>query len=96
MSINEKIDAVINEILQKNPLTTPEKLLDGYRLSSLSEGKSPSTISIVESSVRYLLEFLVSNELAVDVTKIGINELRRFIIYLKEQPRFAHHRFTRP
>ena len=96
MSISEKIDVVINEILQKNPITTPEKLLDGYRLSSLSEGKSPSTISIVESSVRYLLEFMVSNELAADIAKIGTNELRRFIVYLKEQPRFAHHRFTRP
>ena len=93
---NEKIDVVINEILQTKRVTTLEKLLSGYRLSSLSEGKSRATIAIVESSVHYLGEFLADNDLATDVANIGINELRRFIVYLKEQPRFAHHRFTQP
>ena len=92
---NEKIDMEINEILQIKPVIALARLMDGYRLSSLSEGKSPATIAIVESSVHYLAEFLVSNELSTDVTNIGTNELRHFIVYLKEQPRFAHHRFTR-
>ena len=93
---NEKIDMEINEILQIKPVIALARLMDGYRLSSLSEGKSPATIAIVESSVHYLAEFLVSNELSTDVTNIGTNELRHFIVYLKEQPRFAHHRITRP
>ena len=73
-----------------------EKLFYGYRLSSLSEGKSPNTIAIVEASVRYLAEFLNAKGLPADVTEIGTDELRRFSVYLRERPRFAHHRFTRP
>lgn len=96
MSDNTNLDRVLNEILSKQSSTRLEKLLDGYRLSSLSEGKSPNTIAIVESSVRYLVEFLTSNNLSTDVSEIGIDELRRFGAYLRERPRFAHHRFTKP
>ena len=71
-------------------------LLNGYHLSSVSEGKSPNTIAIVEALVRYLEEFLASNGLPTDVTEIRVDELRRFTVYLKERPRFAQHRFTRP
>jgi len=87
---------MLNEILQKKSSTRLEALLGGYHLSSLSEGKSPNTVAIVEASVRYLEEFLASNGLPTDVAAIGVDELRRFTVYLKEQPRFARHRFTRP
>ena len=96
MPDNDNLDRVLNEILQKRSGTKLQVLLDGYRLSSVSEGKSPSTIAIVEASVHYLDEFLVSNGLPNDVTEIGVDELRRFTAYLKERPRFAHHRFTKP
>lgn len=96
MPDNDSIERVLNEILQTESSSRLEKLLDGYRLSSLSEGKSPNTIAIVEASVRYLEEFLVIRGLSTDVTEIGANELRHFSIYLRERPRFAHHRFTRP
>jgi len=90
------IDGLLDEILQKESSTQLGKLLEGYHLSASSEGKSPSTIAIVEASVRYLDEFLRSNNLSSDVTEIGVKELRRFIIHLREQARFAHHRFTKP
>lgn len=96
MPDNYSIERVLNEILQKESSNRLEKLLHGYRLSSLSEGKSPNTIAIVEASVRYLAEFLTSNNLSSDVSEIGVDELRRFITHLREQPRFAHHPFTRP
>jgi site-specific recombinase XerD len=96
MPDNDYIEGVLSEILQKESSNRLKKLLDGYRLSSLSEGKSPNTIAIVESSVRYLVEFLTSNNLSTDVSEIGIDELRRFGAYLRERPRFAHHRFTKP
>jgi len=96
MTDNNSIDKVLNEILQKESTTRMEKLFYGYRLSSLSEGKSPNTIAIVEASVRYLMGFLSGNNLPSDVTEIGVDELRRFGAYLREQPRFAHHRFTKP
>jgi site-specific recombinase XerD len=96
MSDNDNLDSILNEILETKSSTRLETLRDGYRLSSLSEGKSPNTIAIVEASVRYLEEFLANNDLHTAVTEIGVGELRRFVIYLKERPRFAHHRFTRP
>ena len=94
--LNPNIDKFLDEILRKRAATTLTKLLEGYQLSARSEGKSANTIAIVKASVRYLEEFLTSNGLATDVTEIGVDELRHFIVYLKEQPRFAHHRFTRP
>ena len=96
MPDNDSIERVLDEILQQESSSRLEKLLHGYRLSSLSEGKSPNTIAIVEASVHYLVEFLTSNNLSTDVNEIGVDELRRFTVRLREQPRFAHHRFTRP
>jgi site-specific recombinase XerD len=93
---NGSIEEVLNEILQKESITRLEKLLQGYRLTSLSEGKSPNTVAIVEASVHYLEDFLVGHDLSTDVSEIGVNELRRFSVYLRERPRFAHHRFTKP
>jgi site-specific recombinase XerD len=95
MSDETNLDRVLNEIFSKKSNCQLEKLLDGYRLSSLSEGKSHNTIAIVEASVRYLVEFLVSQGLSTAVTEIGANELRHFSIYLRERPRFAHHPFTK-
>ena len=96
MPDKDNLDRVLSEILRKKSSSRLEVLLDGYHLSSVSEGKSPNTIAIVEASVRYLEEFLENDGLPTDVTRIGVDELRRFIVYLKERPRFARHRFTRP
>ena len=90
------IDRLLGEILRKEPSTRLGKLLGGYRLSAQSEGKSPNTIAIVVASVRFLEEFLIDNNLSPNVGKVGVEELRRFIVYLRERPRFAHHRFTQP
>jgi site-specific recombinase XerD len=92
----DDIDSLLEEILNKERTNQLDRLLEGYRLSAQSEGKSPNTIVIVEASVRYLSEFLAANDLSTNATRIGIEELRRFIAHLREQPRFAHHRFTRP
>jgi site-specific recombinase XerD len=92
----DDIDSLLEEILNKEWTNQLDRLLEGYRLSAQSEGKSPSTIAIVEASVRYLGEFLAANNFSTNATQIGVEELRRFITHLREQPRFAHHRFTRP
>jgi len=96
MSDTEIIQEALDEILRRELSLSLDKLLEGYRLSSLSEGKSPNTIAIVEASVRYLKEFLISHDLSTDVSEIGAGELRRFSVYLRERPRFASHRFTKP
>lgn len=92
----DDIDSLLNAILNKERTNRLDTLLEGYRLSAQSEGRSPNTIAIVEASVRYLSEFLAANGLSTNATQLGVEELRRFIAHLREQPRFAHHRFTRP
>ena len=94
--LNKNIDRFLDEVLNERNAVKLHEFLEGYRLSAKSEGKSPNTIAIVEASVRYLNEFLTTNNLSTNVGEIAAQELRHFIVYLKEQPRFAHHRFTRP
>ena len=95
-NLDSEIDEFLRKALRKGAAAQLAKLLEGYGLSARSEGKSPNTIAIVVASVRYLDQFLTSHHLSTDVTEIGVEELRRFIVYLRECPRFAHHRFTRP
>ena len=90
------IDRLLSQVLPRSTAPSLGTLMEGYRLSARSEGKSPSTIAIVEASVRYLEEFLASEGLSTDVGEIDANAIRRFVISLRERPRFAHHRFTRP
>jgi len=100
MPSNNGSDADVDRLLrQAFPLgaaTSLSALMVGYRLSAQSEGKSRNTIAIVEASVRYLGEFLDSEGLWNDVREIGAKEIRRFIVSLRERPRFANHRFTKP
>ncbi len=95
-SLNQKIEGFLRQALKKVTDLSLTKLLEGYRLSAQSEGKSPNTIAIVAASVRYLDGFLTANNLSSDVADIGVEELRRFTIYLQERPRFAHHPITPP
>lgn len=95
-NLNSEIERFLSQTLKKEAATRLDKLLEGYYLSAQSEGKSPNTIAIVAASVRYLDEFLTDNNLSTNVTEIGAGELRRFTVNLRERPRFARHRFTRP
>ena len=94
--MNGEIDNFLQEVLKRGTRTDLGHLVEGYRLCAQSEGKSSATIAIVEASVRYLEQFLSANGLSADITRIGVRELRHFIVYLQERQRFAQHRFTKP
>jgi len=94
--LNKNIDKFLEELLDQGATTRLNGLLEGYKLSAKSEGKSHNTVAIVEASVSYLARFLSDNNLSTQVDQIGTKQLREFIVYLRERPRFAHHRFTRP
>jgi len=96
MKPSNDIDTFLDGLLNREQTDQLNRLLEGYCLSAQSEGKSPNTIAIVEASVRYLGEFLTNHDLSTDATRIGVEELRRFVVYLRERPRFAHHPFTKP
>jgi len=94
--LNGEIDNFLQEVLKRETRTDLGHLMEGYRRCAQSEGKSSATIAIVEASVRYLGQFLSTNGLSADIAKIGVRELRHFIVYLQGRQRFAQHRFTKP
>ena len=95
-NLDSEIDRFLSQTLGKSAATTLSTLMEGYRLSALSEGKSHNTVAIINASVRYLEEFLTGQALSTDVTEIGANGLRQFSVSLRERRRFANHRFTKP
>ena len=70
-------------------------LLHGYQLCAATEGKSPNSVAIVISSVTYLYNFLSSNGLSTDVTQIGTQEMRAFILYLQRKRCFTNHPYSK-
>jgi len=76
--------------------TELSSLVDGYCLCAQSEAKSPKTIEMVRSSVRYLGGFLYSQGLPASVKDIGTDAIRMFILYLQQKNRFNSHPFAKP
>ena len=76
-NLGSEIERFLGQASKKTAAAQLSKLLEGYRLSAQSEGKSPNTIAIVAASVRYLDEFLTDNNLSANVAEIGV--LQRFI-----------------
>lgn len=72
------------------------RLLDGYGLCARTEGKSPKYVSLVTTSVNFLIRYLEANGQPTDVAQISADHIRRFILYLQSVNRFADHPFTKP
>ena len=83
-------------LASSNSGTEIDGLLHGYQLCAATEGKSPNSTAIVTSSIRYLYDFLKSNDLSTDVTGIGTGELREFILYLQQKRCFSDHPDSKP
>jgi len=73
---------------------TLEHLIAGYQLCAATEGKGPSAIAIVTSSVSYFQDFLISEGRSKDVTQISQHEIREFILHLQQKRCFSNHRFN--
>ncbi len=76
--------------------TDLEFLVQIYRLCAQAEGKSSSTIALVEFAVRCLATFLKANNMPTDIGEIGPQHLRGFSLDLLSRQRFAAHTFTKP
>jgi site-specific recombinase XerD len=63
-------------------LTSSERVLARYNLDARARGYSDATISLTETSVRSFAAFLGGN---CDVTLVTGDDLRRFILYLRER-----------
>jgi site-specific recombinase XerD len=74
-------------------VTTLSDALAAYRIFAQTEGKSPKTVRWITSSLGYFSAFLGDHQ---DIAEINGNDLRRFIIALRERHKFASHPYTRP
>jgi site-specific recombinase XerD len=72
------------------------KFLEGYKLCAQTEGKSRNTIQIVTNSIRYFEQFLFSEGLSTDVTRITTTEIRAFILFLQRKRCFSNHPYSHP
>ncbi len=70
-------------------------LVAGYSLCAQTEGKSPNAVAIVVNSVKYLDDFLRSEDLSTDVTQIGVKEIRAFIARLQLKRCFSNHPYSK-
>lgn len=75
-------------------IMTLQDALVAYKTYARAEGKSPKTIRWIVSSVGYFADFLGPG--SQDIASITGNDLRRFIIALREKRKFSHHPYNKP
>jgi hypothetical protein len=85
----------ITRSVKHSPAISLSRLIPGYILYARTEGKSDKTITIVTRSVGYLEQFLMSQGLSTNVSDIGPNEFRSFILYLQQKRCFSGHPFNK-
>jgi len=66
-------------------------LIQGYRLCAKAEGKSPHTISLNVTALNLFREFLDATGLPTDVNGVGVQEIRKFILYLQQLRAWRRH-----
>jgi site-specific recombinase XerD len=85
----QKQDVIIPAI--KPGATELNNLIQGYRLFARSEGMSPNTITLNVAALNRLKEFLETNGFTTDASRIGVREIREFIIYLRQVKAWSRH-----
>ncbi len=65
-------------------------IIQGFRLSCQTEGKSPKTTEWYYSFLHRFRQFLISNNFPTDIRRISKNHIRLFIRYLQEEARTPH------
>ena len=94
--LNDEIDRFLAQALDKAETSTDlGNLIEGYQLCARSEGKSENTVELTTRTVRYLRNFLIHSGLPTNVGLIGVNEIRGFILHLKEAQRFERHPYIK-
>jgi len=79
----------------KSRATQLDNLIQGYRLCAQTEGKSQKTIRITSTAITTLRDFLEAKGFSSDVTEIGTQELREFILHLQQVKAFELHKTTK-
>ena len=69
-------------------------LIQGFKLSCQTEGKSPKTIEWYISFLLRFLRFLKQIELPTQLNRIEKTNIRRFILYLQQEDQNSPHEQT--
>ncbi|MFC1995075.1 tyrosine-type recombinase/integrase [Chloroflexota bacterium] len=64
-----------------------ENLIQGFRLSCQTEGKSPKTIDWYKDFLNGFRKFLCSKGLPIDLSQISRDHIRHYIVYLQNDAR---------
>ncbi|MFC2033454.1 tyrosine-type recombinase/integrase [Chloroflexota bacterium] len=67
-----------------------QNLIDGFKLSCQTEGKSPKTTEWYISFLLRFLRFLKENNYPAGIANINRNHIRAFILYLQQDARVPH------
>jgi integrase/recombinase XerD len=74
-------------------VTTISEALTAYRICAQAENRSPRTIQWIDSSARYLAQFLGED---AEITSITATDIRRFIISLQHSTKYRNHPYVLP
>ena len=69
----------------KSSIFELDNLIDGFKLSCQTEGKSPRTVEWYYSFLARFLSFLKLKEFPTDVGMLGKNHIKAFILYLQTE-----------
>ncbi|MFC1964937.1 tyrosine-type recombinase/integrase [Chloroflexota bacterium] len=67
-----------------------QNLIQGFKLSCQTEGKSPKTIEWYTSFLNRFLHFFKDNDYPTSLSRIDKNSIRAFILYLQQEARTPH------
>ena len=71
--------------------SSPEELLDEYRLALRAENKSPKTISWYLDILTRYFKFLASRRLLKPLEQMGAAEFRAYLLHLQKADRWSGH-----
>jgi len=93
--LNPEIDKFLQEVLQKRHRTELDDLIEYEAFCGQSKGHSESTIKLTTLALNKLRRYLEENGIPTDVRIIGPQEIREFILHLRNSRRFADHPYTK-
>ena len=73
-----------------NSVLDLQNLLQGFKLSCQTEGKSPKTIEWYTGFLNRFLQFLKDNGYPTEINKVDRTHIRAFILYLQQEARTPH------
>jgi site-specific recombinase XerD len=71
-----------------------DKLVGGYELSNIAEGKSPKSIAWYRDMLTQFSVYLKTKQHPSDLSGFNIDTVRSYILYLHHKPKFEGHPYT--